>query len=519
MRRAWIAAGSIAGLSLGASATAIAATGGGELRVGSAAEIDTNALRDALAATRAAPGAVPPVAGTPIGVEDAIRIALEHNLPLRIAALDRAIAEHEVPARTAFFHPTPGYQFLATNTRIENPLTGGDSGPVTQSPGANDGTSRLQRAFVRQQLPTGGLATVGVDLLRESGDDFNDGKVFEGGAQLELRQPLMRGGRIYVATAPIRDAEYGLGVFEAQLQTQILIVTANAKQAYYNTVLAQRLIEVSEQAIERDHGVIEASQALFRAGRASQRDIVSAELQLSDDLSDLAERREALDLTDLALRDVLGLAIGDAVRPAEMTIPFQPVEIRLDEWIARALEDRPEVQQILYRLDQSSLAVRVAQNSVLPQLDLVGLYRRNDFDTAAARALGFNSHLWVAGVEFEIPFGNVAARERLREFSLQHARVERELESQKRIIELQVRTEEAGLRKNLAEVEVQTDKVEQARKKLEIATVRFQRGIADNFDVTDAQTDLVEAESDLLAAIVDYTNGLARLEASIAGPL
>ncbi|HZO08314.1 MAG TPA: TolC family protein, partial [Myxococcota bacterium] len=136
-----------------------------------------------------------------------------------------------------------------------------------------------------------------------------------------------------------------------------------------------------------------------------------------------------------------------------------------------------------------------------------------------ARALGFNSHLWVAGVEFEIPFGNVAARERLREFSLQHARVERELESQKRIIELQVRTEEAGLRKNLAEVEVQTDKVEQARKKLEIATVRFQRGIADNFDVTDAQTDLVEAESDLLAAIVDYTNGLARLEASIAGPL
>jgi hypothetical protein len=37
--------------------------------------------------------------------------------------------------------------------------------------------------------------------------------------------------------------------------------------------------------------------------------------------------------------------------------------------------------------------------------------------------------------------------------------------------------------------------------------------------VTDAQKDLVEAESDLLVAIVDYNNGLARLEASIAGPL
>ena len=64
-----------------------------------------------------------------------------------------------------------------------------------------------------------------------------------------------------------------------------------------------------------------------------------------------------------------------------------------------------------------------------------------------------------------------------------------------------------------------TAKVEQARSKLDIAQVRYQRGIADNFDVTDAQEDLVDAESDLLSAVVDYTNGLARLEARIAGPL
>ena len=82
-----------------------------------------------------------------------------------------------------------------------------------------------------------------------------------------------------------------------------------------------------------------------------------------------------------------------------------------------------------------------------------------------------------------------------------------------------MRTEEASLRKNLAELEAQTNKVEQARTKLEIARVRFQRGLANNFDVTDAQEDLVEAESALLVAIVAYNNGLARLEASIAGPL
>ena len=516
MRKTWITLGSAAGLAVAASAAAERAP---ELRSGSAAEIDTQALRDALAATRAAPGAVPPVPGMPIGIEEAIRIALEHNLPLQIAALDRDIAEREVPARRAFFHPTPGYTFVATDVRVENPLDVPDSGPITQTPGSSKGSTRLNRGFVHQQLPTGALVTVGADLLKESGDDFNGGKVYEGGGQIELRQPLMRGGRIYVATAPIKDAQYTLGIFESQLRAQILQVTASAKQSYYNTVLGQRLIEVSEQAIQRDHQLIEASHALFNAGRASQRDIVSAELQLSKDLSSLARRREELDLADLSLRDVLGLPISDDVGPAETTIPFDPVELRLDEWIESALAKLPEIQLILYRLDQSELAVRVAQNTVLPKLDLVGTYRLNDFDTAAARSLGFNSHSWIAGVEFEIPFGNVAARERLREFVLQNARIERELESQKRTIELEVRTEEAGLRKNLAELEAQTDKVEQARTKLEIARVRYQRGIADNFDVTDAQTDLVEAESDLLAALVDYNNGLARLEASIGGPL
>ena len=519
MRRRQIAARALIALWIAAGARA--ETERTPLHVGSASEIDTEALRGAIVDSRGHLGPESPrVRARTLVLEEAIRIALENNLSLQIAVLDRDISEREVPARKAFFHPTPGYTFAASDTLTRNSLDVVDpvSGAVLGIEDEN-ASARRNQAFVRQELPTGALAQLGFDMGREKSNDPDVGKVYTSGAQITLRQPLMRGGRVYVATAPIQDAEYGVGVFESQLKAQILLVTANTKQAYYNTVLGQRLIEVSEQAIERDHQLIVASETLFRAGRASQRDIVSAQLQLSKDLSELAKRREARDLADLSLRDVLGLPIGDDVGPAENTIPFDPVEMRLEEWVDSALARRPEIKQILYRLDQSELALRVAQNNVLPKVDFVGTYRRGDVSDAASKALGFNNHFWVAGVEFEIPFGNVAARERLREFALQRARVERELDSQKRIIEVEVRTEAVGLRKNLDEVEVQTDKVEQSRTKLEIARVRYQRGIADNFDVTDAQTDLVEAESDLLAAIVDYNNGLARLEASIAGPL
>jgi outer membrane protein len=502
----------------GAGMPAMAAT---ELRIGSASEIDTQALRHAIETTRG-DLAAPSPSGQPmrvLDIEGAIRIALEHNLRLQISALDRDIVEREVPARRAFFHPTPGFDFVATDSRIENPLEFPTNGPAFKKPGSFDEETQLSNAFVRQELPTGAQVIVGVNLLRESGDDFSNDDAYEGGAQISLRQPLMRGGRIYVATAPIRDAEYSVGVLESRLRAQILQVIAEAKQAYYNTILAERLIQVSEQAIARDHKLIEASNALFRAGRASQRDIVSAEIQLSDDLSDLAARRAELDVAQLVLRDVLGLAIGEYLKPADSTVPFDPITPSLERWIEQALANRPEIQEIRYRLDQSALAVRVAGNAVLPKLDLVGAFRRHDFDTSSRRVWGFDSQSWLAAVEFEIPFGNVAARERQSALALQHARIGRELENQRRLIELEVRTEEVSLRENLAELEAQTDKVEQARSKLDIAQVRYQRGIADNLDVTDAQQDLVDAESDLLAAVVDYTNGLARLEARIAGPL
>jgi outer membrane protein TolC len=513
-----IAARVIAGLLLAEAATASPAP---ELRIGRASEIDTQALRSAIERTR---GHVGPslAADAPVrllALEEAIRLALEHNLRLQISALDRDIAEREVPARRAFFHPTPGLNLIATDVHTADPIEVGDDGSLVKQSGTSKTQGQIVGAFLRQELPTGAQLILGVDTSREAGDEFGGDDVIGSGAQIQLRQPLLRGGRSYVATAPIKDAEYSLAILESQLRAQILQVTAEAKQAYHNTILAERLIQVSEQAIERDRELIEASEALFRAGRASQRDLVSAQIQLSDDLSELASRRSELDLAELVLRDVLGLSIGEYLKPADDIIPFEPVRPRLGTWIEYALANRPEIQATLYRLQQSHLAVRVAGNAVLPRLDLVGLFRRNDNATSASRVYGFDSQLWIAGIEFEIPFGNVAARERLRAVALQHARIERELENQRRLIELEVRAEELSLRENLEVLAAQTDKVEQARYKLEIAQVRYQRGIADNFDVTDAQGDLVDAESDLLAAVVDYTNGLARLEASIAAPL
>jgi OMF family outer membrane factor len=71
----------------------------------------------------------------------------------------------------------------------------------------------------------------------------------------------------------------------------------------------------------------------------------------------------------------------------------------------------------------------------------------------------------------------------------------------------------------LERIQPLTVAIEQAKGKLEVARARFALGQATNFDITDAQEDLLDAETELLEAIVAYNIALAQLEASIAGPL
>jgi outer membrane protein TolC len=405
-----------------------------------------------------------------------------------------------VPAARARFHPTTGFAAEAG---------GSDAG------GSSSTESAI--AFLRQEIPTGGTITVATDYSRLdfSGEDLRN----EGGVEVAARQPLMRGGRVYVARREILDAGYDLDIENARLAAEVLRVARDTKLAYYDTILASRLIGVTDAAIERSRRLIEASEALFQAARASRRDVVSAQIRLSDDLTDLEERQAELRRAQLALRDVLGLPLGDLVVPSESRVPFRPIGFRVGTWVERALRDRPEILELRTRLEQSQLQVRVSKNDVLPRLDALGLYRRSDDDSKLSRALDLGSELWRAGLEFEIPFGNVAARERLATARVEYARVERELERTRREIETEVRNEVIDLRRNLATVTIQADKVERSQEKLEVAIARYRLGIANNLDVTDAQTDLRDAETDLLTALFDYTKGLARLEASIAGPI
>jgi outer membrane protein TolC len=64
-------------------------------------------------------------------------------------------------------------------------------------------------------------------------------------------------------------------------------------------------------------------------------------------------------------------------------------------------------------------------------------------------------------------------------------------------------------------ISIQREQIEQAMGKLELAKIKFSRGLADNFDLIEAESELRSAEIGLVSAVTQYIEGQYRLKAAM----
>ena len=443
-----------------------------------------------------------------VTLQDAIDLALKENLGLRSTSLSSESIALEIPKARARFHPTVGFTLSGSGVRA-----------APEGARRTTLTTYQLAPLAIQQLPTGGALVLSSDFAAAETHPATPSLEYSSAVTLSLVQPLLRGGRIYVATQPIRNAEFDSRIADNGLKAQVLSVTAGTKTAYYSVLLAEKVIGVTEAAIARDQELVDASNALFQARLVTKRDVFSAELSFAQDSARLVSARADLETAKNALLSVLGLPIATDVVLVDKEISFEPIQLELERLIATGTEKRPEILAAQERLAKAALNIRVSRNALLPQLDLVASYGRAHTRTVFARSLDLAGDVWTAGLVFSFPIGNVAARATLSQAEIDYKNLLVQLEQTKRDVELGVRAAVIKLRKSVERIKALTVAIEQAKGKLEVGKAQFALGLATNLDITDAQLAILNAETDLLTAIVDYNIGLAELEASIAGPL
>ena len=230
------------------------------------------------------------------------------------------------------------------------------------------------------------------------------------------------------------------------------------------------------------------------------------------------EHAAALD----ALADVLGLPLADSLAVVAIELGLDPIADEQPRWVEKALRDNPDLLRARIDLERDELAKNVAGNSRLPRLDLKVAYDdARDAIPAGATTLDARrgARTWQGTIEVAMPILNKPLGDTYRAAQLRHEQGQRLRQEAERQTVLEVRDTARNLRRIEERIAVLTKEIQGAREKVEFANVNFQLGRASNLDITDAQEDLVNAESDFVDEVVSYRVELARLEQLLGGSL
>ena len=277
-------------------------------------------------------------------------------------------------------------------------------------------------------------------------------------------------------------------------------------QAYYTVLLAQKQVQVAEDAVKTVTAIEQQSHARVESGLAVDSDLLSAQVQASARQQELIERQNELALAQTRLALVMGAAADNVYRPKEALEEhtFPSTDISLLE--KTALEKRPDLKRSEWERSAQDKSVAMAKAAFGPRLNAFGSWEQ---DSHAVGWTGANN--WLAGAELQFDlFAGGSKRAALAREKAMQERAAAGYSSFQDAVRLEVRSAYYQFNAAQQQVKVARSVIAQADESLRINQNRYEGGLS-------TVTDLLHVEEAAHRAKTDYWQAVYRTYASYAG--
>ena len=373
---------------------------------------------------------------------------------------------------------------------------------------------------VRQRLPYGGEITA--RFLAEVTESIDEASNADGVRSatfvLDGRVPLLQGSGLAARESLVqsrRNLVYASRAFEDfRRDFYVSIVTD-----YLDLVLGLDAIANAERGVDLNQQVEQREAALVAAGRQDPFQADLARQATLFALDDLVGQQEAYRLAIDRFKVRIGM-------PAEKSVVIIPTELQLpvpdatnNEAVRYALEYRMDLQTENDRLEDLRRKIDLAENGMLPALDLVGRIRTNDPQLADGVNFDFSESLYSAGINLSLPLDRMDESVALRQAQVRYAQGERVYQRAIDDAAVEVRRARREIDRAQFSLVLQERNVDIARNR--IASIDAAPDRATARDRTDAVSGLRDAEDgrdrakrNLQVAILNYLRsaGLLRID-------
>ena len=298
----------------------------------------------------------------------------------------------------------------------------------------------------------------------------------------------------------------GLGLAATRLDAILTV-----KQAYFGVLAAQRLISVNQAAVNRRGKILEMVQKGYDIGLRPKIDVVTAKTNLSEAQIALIRAIGDLQNAKAALDHAMGVE-NPVPYELEDILNYQEVPGTLEDFLGRAYQERPDLQETLHQEEASKKEVEAVKSDYFP------------FVTASAsvNALGSDVPLttnWNVALILDVPINWYRVRHEVSEARARLEQGNARVRGARDRVTLDVEGAYNDLNSAKNGVPAAQQSLDAAKERLEIADGRYKVGEGNIIELTDAQTFLTSADAEYVRALYDYNRAASRLERAIGGPL
>ena len=460
-----------------------------------------------------------------LSLDDCIRLALSYNTDIHLDHYQIDTAENNLQRVYAPFDPLLTSSF--TDQRNKTPTS-------TQLSGAsilNELTQQTQFGY-SQTFQTGtnfqGSLIAGKSSTNSSFNTLNPATATT--LQFSVTQPLLRNRGLFPNRAPILIAQRNLKQARASFLGEVSDIIQQIVGNYWNVVLAREVLAVQQKSLDEAQKSYDHDKKALSLGALPPLDIYRSESQVASRRVGVIQAEYAVKQAEDQFRQGIAADIDPATRVLDLELTDRPepvgelLTIDIPTALARAIANRPELDAVHQQLAIDELSIRLAHNNLKPDLELSGFYLGNGLNgyqpgvantgigTSLSQSFRFAFPAYGATLSLALPIKNHSAEANLADALVSRGHDQYQERETNQSILLDITTAVHALEAAKLGMEAAKVAVDLAKETLHADERKYELGAEQIFFVLDAQTQLAQAELNLIQSQVNFQLAVTQVD-------
>ena len=294
---------------------------------------------------------------------------------------------------------------------------------------------------------------------------------------------------------------------EQTVREETVLLTVSEYMAHLRALAS---ITAAESRVELATRLAHQADDLLRDGVATKIDVSRAQVRLREEQQHLIDAQRDADTTLYALKRIMNVPDSQKIEFADQQDFFQTPSLDVSDPLATALVQRPELHSMAESIKAAQSAHKAAVAESLPKVTFDGFWDEQGqaFDAVTP---GYQYR-----VNMRVPiFTGGRLRAERKSTALAEQRTEKQLAQERNKVTEQVRDGQVELQSALHQVDLGRQEVQLASEEVTLSQGRFQSGVTDNIEVTQAQDSLARANDTEIGALFRYNIARAQLARAV----